>query len=76
LAGLRPEEGRLHTPNVAVLVGEDGAVDVAEAHQLIGQNASLVTAKLEQESAPGPEEARSVAEDAPEDVGAVDAAIV
>src|ERR1700674_2042620 len=76
LAGLRPEKRCFDTPSVPVLVAEDGEVDVAEALELIVQHGGLVSSELEQECAAAPEIARSIAEDASQDVGAVGAAIV
>src|SRR5580704_14665949 len=75
-AGLRPDEGGFDAPDVAILVAEDGLVDVAEALKLVGQHSGLVTAELEHERAPVPEKAPGVAENASQDVGAVGAAVV
>src|SRR5579864_1563752 len=75
-AGLRPDERGFDAPDVAILIAENGLVDVAEALELAGQHSGLVTAELEQKRAPVPEKASSVMEDASQDVGPVGAAVV
>ena len=76
MAGFTPEESCFDTPSVPVLVAEDGEVGIAVAHELTVQQGRLVSSELEQERAATPEKARSIAQDASQDVGAVGAAIV
>ena len=67
---------RLDAADVTVFVDENGDVDVAEAREVVAERIGLLTAELEQERTAGPEEAGAVPQDAPEDLGAVGAAVV
>jgi hypothetical protein len=69
-------EGRFDAPHIAILIGEDGKVGVAEYAKLILEQAGLIPTDLKQDRTAGSQEAATVPEDAPQDVGAVGAAVV
>jgi hypothetical protein len=69
-------EGRLDAADVGVFVEENGDLHIAQVREVVTERIGLLTAELEQERTAGPEEERAVAQDAPEDLGAVGAAVV
>ncbi len=67
---------RLDAPDVTVSVEECRDAHVAAASEVVGERVGLLTAELEQKRTAATEESGALGHDAPEDLGAVAAAVV